>query len=42
MGDEILKQIAKDLTYSIKRNMSVDWNLRASVQAKMKMVIKIW
>ncbi len=40
MGDDILKQIARDLTNSIKQNMSVDWNLRASVQAKMKMIIK--
>lgn len=40
MGDEILKQIARDLTVSIKKNMSVDWNLRDSVQAKMRMIIK--
>lgn len=40
MGDEILKQIARDLTDSIKKSMSVDWSIRASVQAKMKMVIK--
>lgn len=40
MGDDILKQIARDLTNSIRNNMSVDWSIRASVQAKMKMVIK--
>lgn len=40
MGDEILKQIARDLTGSIRKNMSVDWSIRASVQAKMKMIIK--
>ena len=40
MGDEILKQIAKDLTISIKNNISVDWAIRESVQAKMKMTIK--
>lgn len=40
MGDEILVQIAKDLTTSIKNNISVDWSIRESVQAKMKMTIK--
>lgn len=40
MGDDILKQIARDLTQSIKNNLSVDWEIRESVQAKMKMTIK--
>jgi len=40
MGDDILKQIARDLTISIKNNISVDWAIRESVQAKMKMTIK--
>ncbi len=40
MGDEILIQIARDLTVSIKNNISVDWAIRESVQAKMKMTIK--
>lgn len=40
MGDEILMKIAKELTESIKNNISVDWAIRESVQAKMKMTIK--
>lgn len=40
MGDDILKQIARDLTQSIKNNISIDWAVRESVQAKMKMIIK--
>jgi len=40
MGEDILKQIARDLTVSIKNNISVDWAIRESVQAKMKMIIK--
>lgn len=40
MGEEILKQIARDLTQSIKNNISIDWTIRESVQAKMKMTIK--
>ena len=40
MGDDILKQIARELTMSIKSNITVDWTIRDSVQAKMKMTIK--
>ena len=40
MGDDILKQIARDLTEAISKNLSIDWSIRASVQAKMKMIIK--
>ena len=40
MGEDILKQIARDLTVSIKNSISVDWTIRDSVQAKMKMTIK--
>ena len=40
MGDEILMQIAKDLTVSIKKNLSVDWAIRDNVQAKMRMIVK--
>jgi len=40
MGEDILMQIARDLTQSIKNNISVDWAIRESVQAKMKMTIK--
>ena len=40
MGEDILKQIARDLTASIKNNISVDWAIRESIQAKMKMTIK--
>ena len=40
LGDDILKQIAVDLTKSIKRSMSVDWNLRETVRAKMRMTIR--
>ena len=40
MGDDILKQIARGLTTAIKNNISVDWSIRESVQAKMRMIIK--
>jgi type I restriction enzyme, R subunit len=40
MGDDILKQIARELAFSIRKNMSIDWNLRESVRAKMRVMIK--
>lgn len=40
MEDDLLKQIARDLTRAIKNDMSIDWNLRESVQAKMRVNIK--
>ena len=40
MGDDILKQIARELASSIRKNMSIDWNLRESVRAKMRVKIK--
>jgi type I restriction enzyme R subunit len=40
MGDETLKKIARELTRAIKNNMSIDWNLRANVQAQMRVIIR--
>jgi len=40
MEDAVLKQIARELTVAIKNNISVDWSIRESVQAKMRMTIK--
>jgi type I restriction enzyme R subunit len=40
MGDDILKKIAIDLTKAIKNSVTVDWNVRESVRAKMRSTIK--
>ena len=40
MSTDILKQIAIELTKSLKNNMSIDWTVRESVQAKMRLTIK--
>jgi type I restriction enzyme R subunit len=40
MGDEILRQIARDLTRTIKNSVGVDLNLRESVRVKMRITIK--
>ena len=38
--NEVLKQIARELTISVKKNIKVDWNIRESVRAQMRITIK--
>ena len=40
MGDEQLRAISHELTKAIKANMSIDWNLRESARAKMRITVK--
>jgi type I restriction enzyme R subunit len=40
LGDKVLAEIARKLTELIKQNTSVDWEIRESVQAKLKVMIK--
>lgn len=38
--NSVLKQIAKELTVSVKNNIKVDWNIRESVRAQMRITVK--
>lgn len=40
MTDDTLKKIAHELTYAIKRNISIDWSIKKSAQAGMRKIIK--
>jgi type I restriction enzyme R subunit len=40
LGDSTLKAIAQELVESVRRNTSIDWQLKESVQAKMRTIIK--
>lgn len=40
LGDETMKKIAHELTESLRQNLSVDWSERASVQAKLRLMVK--
>ena len=40
MTDETLKMIAHELTYAIRRNISIDWSIRKNAQAGMRKIIK--
>jgi type I restriction enzyme R subunit len=40
MEDEELKKIAMDLVKTIKKNITIDWTLRESIQAKLRVAVK--
>lgn len=40
MSDEVLKQIAHELTEAIRSNITVDWSKRTMARAKMRTIIK--
>lgn len=40
MGDDILKHIAHELVESVRRNTSIDWQLKESVQEKLRVLVK--
>jgi type I restriction enzyme R subunit len=40
MGDEILKNLATELTAKLRASTTVDWQVRDSVRAKMRLLIK--
>ena len=40
LGDETLKTIAKELADAIRKNITIDWTKKESVQAKMRLMVK--
>ena len=40
LGDDILKTIARELVISVKNSVTIDWDKKESVQAKMRVMIK--
>lgn len=40
MGDDTLKQLAAELTEKLRQSTSVDWQVRESVQARIRLLIK--
>jgi len=40
LGDVTLKQIAHELVESVRKNTSIDWQLKESVQAKLRVMVK--
>jgi len=40
LGEDVMKQIARELTELVRKNTSIDWTLREAVQAKLRVMIK--
>ncbi len=40
LGDEVLAQIAHELTASLRANVSVDWSSRESVRARLRILVR--
>lgn len=40
LGDEVLRRISKELVEMLRKSTTIDWNIRASVRAKIRLSIK--
>ncbi|MDP2767887.1 MAG: DUF3387 domain-containing protein, partial [Candidatus Methanoperedens sp.] len=40
LGDEVLRKIAQELAQTVRNNISIDWTLKESVQAKLRVMVK--
>ncbi len=40
LGDETLRDIARELVETVRRNVSIDWTIRENVRAKMRLAVK--
>jgi type I restriction enzyme R subunit len=40
MGDEVLRNIARELVETVRRNTTTDWTVKESVRAKLRTMIK--
>jgi type I restriction enzyme R subunit len=40
LGDENLRIIAKELVDTVKKNVTIDWNVRESARAKLRVMVK--
>ncbi len=40
LGDETLRKIAQELVEAIRQNVTIDWTVRESVRAKMRVMVK--
>jgi type I restriction enzyme R subunit len=40
LGDETLKQIARELVESVRKNLTIDWSVKESSRAKLRVIIR--
>ena len=40
LGDETLRQIARELVDAVRRSVRIDWTLKESVRAQIRVMVK--
>jgi type I restriction enzyme R subunit len=40
LGDDTLRMIARELVDSVRKNLSIDWTVKESVRAKLRVIVK--
>jgi type I restriction enzyme, R subunit len=40
LGDENLRTIARELVETVRKNVSIDWTVKESVRAKLRLMVK--
>jgi type I restriction enzyme R subunit len=40
LGDQTLRAIARELVETVRRNTTIDWTLKESVKAKLRVMVK--
>ena len=40
MGEEVLIEIAREVAEKLRQNVSVDWSVRESVRARLRLIVK--
>ena len=40
LGDEVLRSIARELVETVRENVTIDWTLRESVRAQLRLLVK--
>ena len=41
LGDETLRKMARELVETVRKDVTIDWTLRDSVQAKLRVLVKL-
>ncbi|RMF88387.1 MAG: DUF3387 domain-containing protein, partial [Nitrospinota bacterium] len=40
LGDETLRDIARELVAAVRANVTIDWTVRENVRAKLRVIVK--
>jgi len=40
LGDEVLRDIARELVAAVRANITIDWTLREDVRARLRVLVK--